>query len=370
MARCDCAGGRCSCAVIAGPGVTVSGSGEASNPYQISAVGQDITGKLTVSDTPTLALARQGEGTTNEPYNINGVVRIGPLLGAGANITLTGNGTVDEPYIIVGDEADEITGLIQQGLNVTITGNGTTASPYVINATDGGPATSIAGLIQAGANVTITGAGTTADPYVIAVSTDITPTAITGLIGGGSRITITGEGTTASPYLINTSSIAGQITAGTNVQRTGNGTTASPYVISSVQSTFNLADVFGTGTATNDQVFQFDTSVSGGRWTARSPSWVPLDPMSRSASLVTAEITWDVPSIAHGAQASTPITMSGVTTTQMQPWVFHAAGGGLLSGLNMWASVTAGNVVTLYLSNMTGAAVNLSTRTFTVYGWR
>lgn len=356
--------------MIAGPGVTVTGSGEAANPYQISAIGQDITGKLTVSDTPTLALSRQGEGTTNEPYNINGVVRIGPLLGAGTNITLSGNGTMDQPYIINAAEADSITGLIAAGLNVTITGTGTTADPYVINATDGGPATSIAGLIQAGANVTLTGEGTTASPYVIAVSTDVVPTAITGLIGGGSRVTITGDGTTASPYLINTSSIGGQVIAGTNVQRTGAGSTANPYVFSSVQGTFNLSDVFGTGTATDNQVFQFNTDVQGGKWTAADPSWVPTDPQQRGQYLVTGSVLWLPGTIAHGAQASTTITVPGVSTTQTQPWVFHAGMGGTRSGLFLWAHVDGADTVRVFLSNMTGAAVNMSQRLFTVYGWR
>lgn len=368
MARCDCAGGRCSCALIPGDGVVITGSGEAANPYQISAVGQSITGKLTVSDTQTLDLSRSGEGTENEPYNINGVVRISPLLGAGANIILTGNGTMDEPYIIAANEADEITGLIQQGLNVTITGTGTTADPYVINATDGGPATSIAGLITAGANVTLTGAGTTADPYVIAVSTDVTPTSITGLITAGARITLNGTGTTADPYVITTASIAGQITAGTNVQRTGSGTTASPYVISSVQSMNNLSDVVILSTPDDGELLEFNSGVDGGSWVAQAPAFVPLNPAVRSASLVTGSVVWDMPSVAVGAQVSTPVTVPGVDTTDF--WVFDVATDRNVLGLNLWARVTAPNVVTIYASNMTGSVINPTGGNYRVYGWQ
>lgn len=36
MARCGCGGGQCACSVIAGPGVTVDGSGSVANPYIIS----------------------------------------------------------------------------------------------------------------------------------------------------------------------------------------------------------------------------------------------------------------------------------------------------------------------------------------------
>jgi len=41
------------------------------------------------------------------------------------------------PYLGAGN-ADSITGLIQEGINVTITGSGTLADPYVINSSGGG----------------------------------------------------------------------------------------------------------------------------------------------------------------------------------------------------------------------------------------
>jgi len=74
MARCDCAGGRCSCGVVAGDGIEVTGSGETTNPYVVTAVGLPLTGQLTVADTPSLNLTLIGEGTVNEPYTISGVV--------------------------------------------------------------------------------------------------------------------------------------------------------------------------------------------------------------------------------------------------------------------------------------------------------
>lgn len=335
----------------------------------ISAVGQPIAGKLTVSDTTTLDLTRTGEGTENEPYDISGVVSIGALLSAGENITLTGAGSQNDPFIVSADEADEITGLIEAGLNVTITGTGTTADPYVIAATDGGPATSIAGLIEAGVNVTLTGAGTTADPYVIAVSSEITPTAITGLIQAGTRVTITGTGTTADPYVIAAAAptATGLISAGNDVEIAGTGTTADPYVISAVLGTYNLVDVFGTGTATDDEVLTFDTNVMGGRWVPREPSWLPSNPEVRSQYLIAGATVWDPPSIPVGGQVSTTITVACVALSEN--WVFNVATG-QLSGAHAWAAVTNTNVVTLYLSNMTTNAINLASRTWNVYGWR
>jgi hypothetical protein len=113
MARCDCAGGRCSCGVTAGDGIEVTGSGEATNPYVITAVGQPITGQLTVADTPSLNLTMTGQGEVNEPYVISGEVLSsapGPITQqlsvqdtATLDLTLFGGGTVDEPYVISGD---------------------------------------------------------------------------------------------------------------------------------------------------------------------------------------------------------------------------------------------------------------------------
>lgn len=276
MARCDCAGSKCTCALNAGPGVTITGSGDAGNPYFISAERQDISGQLTVSDTSTLDLARSGEGTLNEPYNINGVVKIGPLLQAGDGITLTGAGTVADPYVIVG-EAEAITGLLTAGTNITITGNGTTTSPYVINS-------NVTGLTNAGTNVTRTGSGTSASPYVFAANvtglvnpggnmtrsgagTAASPYVLSsnaiGLVTAGSNITITGNGTSTTPYVITAaaappaSEITGLVSAGTNIQMTGQGTTAAPYVISSVHTLDSLSDVTIT-TPANGQVLRWN----------------------------------------------------------------------------------------------------------------
>jgi Periplasmic copper-binding protein (NosD) len=111
--KCDCAGGRCSCGVIAGDGIEVTGSGEATNPYVVTAIGAPLSGQLTVADTPSLNLTLIGEGTVNEPYTISGDV-VGvpgqPITGQlevadteTLDLTLSGGGSLEEPYIISGD---------------------------------------------------------------------------------------------------------------------------------------------------------------------------------------------------------------------------------------------------------------------------
>lgn len=49
MAKCSCAGNACSCSVVQGAGIVVSGVGSASNPFTISVA--PTPGSITVTDT-------------------------------------------------------------------------------------------------------------------------------------------------------------------------------------------------------------------------------------------------------------------------------------------------------------------------------
>lgn len=53
MARCGCGGGQCNCSVIAGPGVTVDGSGSTANPFVVSVeppACEDVRGCFSAGD--------------------------------------------------------------------------------------------------------------------------------------------------------------------------------------------------------------------------------------------------------------------------------------------------------------------------------
>lgn len=76
MARCGCSGSSCSCLIVAGSGVEVSGSGIESNPYVIDVVGSDIAGTINVQDTATIDLTRTGSGSSADPYVISGVATV------------------------------------------------------------------------------------------------------------------------------------------------------------------------------------------------------------------------------------------------------------------------------------------------------
>jgi hypothetical protein len=183
-----------------------------------------------------------------------------------------------------------------------------------------------------------------------------------------------GAGTTANPYVISAADpppteITGLVTAGTNVQVTGLGTPASPYTVSSVQDLDDLSDVVISTPPGHGSVLNFDTSVgTPGTWVPQIPPWVPQNPEQRSWYLVTGSTTWDVPSVATGTQVSTNVSVPGVNTSEM--WFFHVVTDRVMLGLHPWAQVTNVDVVTIYLSNMTGSAINPTSGTYRVYGWR
>ena len=76
MPSCGCAGNVCSCLIVAGDGISVTGTGTSANPYIVDATSSTISGLLRVTDTPTLDLTLGGAGSDADPYNISGVVRV------------------------------------------------------------------------------------------------------------------------------------------------------------------------------------------------------------------------------------------------------------------------------------------------------
>lgn len=74
MARCSCSGSLCSCLVVAGEGMEVSGSGQANDPYLLSNTG--IQGALAVQDSATADLALSGGGTQADPYLLTATARV------------------------------------------------------------------------------------------------------------------------------------------------------------------------------------------------------------------------------------------------------------------------------------------------------
>ena len=70
--------------------------------------------------------------------------------------------------------------------------------------------------------------------------------------------------------------------------------------------------------------------------------------------------TWDAPSCANATQVSTTLEVPGVEIGD----TVDARASVALSGLHLRGEATAANVVTLYLSNLTGAAIDLPSATY------
>lgn len=77
-------------------------------------------------------------------------------------------------------------------------------------------------------------------------------------------------------------------------------------------------------------------------------------------------VTWDAPSCAAGAQVSTTAAIPGA---EMGDRVYVTCGTAL-AGLMLRGEVTAQDVVTMYLYNPTGSAVDLASATYYVTVWQ
>ena len=103
MARCRCGLLSCSCQLIGGDGVDVTGSGYPDDPYVISGQGS-INGLVQVTDTASVRMKRTGSGVAEDPYVISGDVIIGAILqlvdDGDIIFDVTGEGSTDAPLIV------------------------------------------------------------------------------------------------------------------------------------------------------------------------------------------------------------------------------------------------------------------------------
>ena len=89
-------------------------------------------------------------------------------------------------YLLGGGVAENITGLIQAGANVTLTGNGTLVSPYVVSASGGGGGT-VTSVAITGTGLTVTGSPIT-ESGTITLAVQYGTTAGTACQGNDSRL--------------------------------------------------------------------------------------------------------------------------------------------------------------------------------------
>jgi hypothetical protein len=87
MAKGCCDQTTCSCLIVGGDGIAVSGSGTLTNPYVITADLPDFAQSLTVRDTTSVNLTLTGSGQVEDPF----------VLQANATLRLTALADVDDP---------------------------------------------------------------------------------------------------------------------------------------------------------------------------------------------------------------------------------------------------------------------------------
>lgn len=174
----------------------------------------------------------------NNPQPVDGSeTKITP----GANISITGTGTIIDPYVINStSEVSEV--YIESGNNIVITGTGVLLDPYVVNAnlSDLGIVKTINNeVISPGQTLSIinnelTGKVLATKEYVQSIIPNV-PDGSETKLSPGSNINIIGLGTTSNPYVISSTNpdTIVYINSGDNISVSGSGTVGNPYKIDS-----------------------------------------------------------------------------------------------------------------------------------------
>ena len=163
--------------INSGTNTTVTGLGTIASPYVINSTDTVANGsetKINEGDNITIT----GNGTQSTPYIINadltdlGIIKtvnnevISPTQSLSIiNNEITGKVLTTKEYVqsIIPSTPDGSETKLNSGSNITITGSGTILNPYIINASN----ESSVSYINAGDNIEITGSGNISNPYII-----------------------------------------------------------------------------------------------------------------------------------------------------------------------------------------------------------
>lgn len=78
MPRCNCAGSTCGCNLIAGPGVTVTGTGTKADPFKVTATLGSLNAALSFNDSATIDFTVAGTGTPADPMTVTAITKTVP----------------------------------------------------------------------------------------------------------------------------------------------------------------------------------------------------------------------------------------------------------------------------------------------------
>lgn len=127
MARCRCQGERCSCALMPGANVQISGSGTIEAPWVVTSLAS-TAGALYFDDSDEVDFVTTGFGTTSDPLHVTATLPwVNHLSGnVGDVMTRQADGTwLASPPIVVGS------GVVVVGRGLT--GDGTVALPLKVS---------------------------------------------------------------------------------------------------------------------------------------------------------------------------------------------------------------------------------------------
>ena len=184
--------------LIKGANVTITGTGTTLDPYEISADSQ--ISQIYINEGDNINIT--GNGTQLTPYIINadltdlGIVKTinNEVIAPGQSLSIINNETTGKilttkEYVqsIIPATPDGSETKLNSGNNISITGSGTVLNPYIINSINNEGIV----YINPGDNVEITGNGTIENPYVItSIDTNTTYSTGAGLVLSGTIINL------------------------------------------------------------------------------------------------------------------------------------------------------------------------------------
>jgi len=198
------------------------------------------------------------------------------------------------------------------------------------------------------------------------------------LVSGGIGVTVSGNSisdvalsgilvvklATPTPSISQVSIIGNRITNANTSIGTGRGIdldlSVNDVIVTGNQVTGSLHQWAFRNRGTNSRVHHYGNSFSAG--TSGTYEDLGISSVTRSVPAKLFTTTWDAPSVANSAQVSTTVAASGAVIGD----VVLLSVAGIFSGMRIWGEVSAADIVTLYLANNTGGAVDPSNRTINI----